>query len=405
MAEIISKIKSKYILEKIFAHINYKTVLKLTKYNKHIQNKLGLNIDLFKEWSSYKFEERTIINHGINASGCEKCFCSCCCSFIIFNYVLIVASILASKGAFNESNTKDNYDKNYSKIIDKINYSLFGFLAYIIISNILIIFWLFNNCENDYGQKKIIKIIISTFLFFIYIFYEILIIIKLYYSYKIKKKVTWFIICDYILIILLFLYIFVIMIHLIVYCALAGESANRIKKLFLIKFRDIKINDYELPDDFSEMTENGKRKLILDNQDKYEIPISEYEKNLISSINNFRKENNIGELSCDEKIFYKDLIIDKYAGHIFSKFENLFELSNTNYLFKYPLDEFKKQFDKREKNIINILLKDNLEKIIIIQKEPYEFINIFESQKIIKPSDIDIHIQLPSEIIRFEYKA
>ena len=157
MAEIISKIKSKYILEKIFAHINYKTVLKLTKYNKHIQNKLGLNIDLFKEWSSYKFEERTIINHGINASGCAKCFCSCCCSFIIFNYVLIVASILASKGAFNESNTKDNYDKNYSKIIDKINYSLFGFLAYIIISNILIIFWLFDNCENDYGQKKIIK--------------------------------------------------------------------------------------------------------------------------------------------------------------------------------------------------------------------------------------------------------
>ena len=50
-------------------------------------------------------------------------------------------------------------------------------------------------------------------------------------------------------------------------------------------------------------------------------------------------------------------------------------------------------------------LKNNLEKIIIIQKEPYEFINIFESQKIIKPSDIDIHIQLPSEIIRFEYKA
>ena len=153
MSEIISKIKSKYILEKIFAHINYKTVLKLTKYNKHIQNKLGLNIDLFKEWSSYKFEERTIINHGINASGCAKYFCSCCCSFIIFNYVLIVASILASKGAFNESNTKDNYNQNYSKIIDKINYSLFGFLAYIIISNILII-WPFNNCENDYGQKK-----------------------------------------------------------------------------------------------------------------------------------------------------------------------------------------------------------------------------------------------------------
>ena len=170
----------------------------------------------------------------------------------------------------------------------------------------------------------------------------------------------------------------------------------------MIKFRDIKINDYELPDNFSEMTENGKRKLILDNQDKYEIQISEYEKNLIFSINNFRKENNIDELIYDEDIYYEDLIIDKYSEHILSTNENIFKLSETNYLFKFQVGEFAKNFRRRKININNILLKDNLEKIIIIKKNNFEFINLFKPQKERRLSDIDIHIRFPSEIFRLK---
>ena len=99
-------------------------------------------------------KEKTIRNY------CDHCDCcsswgleivfnyiiSSCLAGILFIYALIFASIIASKGAFNENNTKDNYNKNFSKIIDKTNLSLFGFLGYIIISYFIIFCWGMNNC-------------------------------------------------------------------------------------------------------------------------------------------------------------------------------------------------------------------------------------------------------------------
>ena len=82
---------------------------------------------------------------------------------MIFIQVLIFSSILAAKGAFNENNTKDNYNKNYAKVIDKINLSLFGFLAYIIVSYFIIFTWITNRCEF-YSEYKIIKKIVLILL-------------------------------------------------------------------------------------------------------------------------------------------------------------------------------------------------------------------------------------------------
>ena len=409
MPEIISKIKSKYILQMIFAHLNYKTVLNITRYNKNIQNKLGLNIGLFQEWSSYQYGEKTTIfdkremrGYMMTNEGYIKCCCSGLCSMVVFIYILIFASILAAKGAFDENNTKNNYNKNYSKIVDKINYSLFGFLGYMIISYILIFIWATFDCYTDYGIMKIIKKIVMIFLFIIYLLYEVLIIIKLYFSYQIKKKVTWFMICDYILIILIFLYIIFLVIPLFSYFRNAGKAVEIRKKVALTKFRGIKISEYELPDNFHKMNKKDKKKFILKKKNNYKITVSESNKDLIFLINEFRKENNIDELIYDEDIFYKDLIIDKYSEPILSTNENVFKLSDTNYLFKFPVGEFEKNFRKRKININNILLKDNLEKIIIIKKNNFEFINLFKPQKERRLSDIDIHIRFPSEIFRLE---
>ena len=203
MSEIISKIKSKYILQMIFSHINYNKLLKITKNNKNIQKKLGLNIDLFQNWSNYQYCEKTLIfdtriSYDYLGETCASLFAGIC-SIIFFIYILIFASIVAAKGSFNGNNTKNNYNKNYPKIIDKINYSLFGFLAYILISYIIIFAGFIFGYEIDYGFKKLIKKILLIFFGIIYIFYEVLIIFKLYLSYKIKKdKITWFMICDYI---------------------------------------------------------------------------------------------------------------------------------------------------------------------------------------------------------------
>ena len=41
-------------------------------------------------------------------------------AIILFIYILVFASLLVSKGSFNEENTKDNYNKDYADIINKI---------------------------------------------------------------------------------------------------------------------------------------------------------------------------------------------------------------------------------------------------------------------------------------------
>ena len=405
MSEIISKIKSKYILQMIFSHINYNKLLKITNYNKNIQNKLEINFDLFQKWSSYQYYKKTTFEdtrqyHDGLEDAC-KYFFSGICTFIIFIYILIFASLVVAKGAFDEKNTKTNYNKNYSKIIDKINYSLFGFLAYIIISYILIFVWATFDCYTDYGIKKLIKKISIIFLAIIYLFYEVLIIIKLYLSYKIKKdETTWFMLCDYILIILIFLYIIFIVIFISIYFSNAGNSVAKRKKIILTKFRDIEINNFNLPDDFNKWNKTKKKEFILNNKNRYIINITENEKDLVSLINKYRKENNIDELVYDKKIFFDELIIDKYSEHILVKNENIFKLSNTNYLFRYPVGEFAKKFNERNKDIINILLKVSLNKIIIIIKNNIEFINIFKLQKTKSSLDIDSHCYLPSEVLR-----
>ena len=405
MSGIISQIKSKYILQMIFSHINYNKLLKITKYNKNIQNKLEINFDLFQKWSSYQYYKKTTFEdtrqyHDGLEDAC-KYFFSGICTFIIFIYILIFASIVVAKGAFDEKNTRTNYNKNYSKIIDKINYSLFGFLAYIIISYILIFVWATFDCYTDYGIKKLIKKISIIFLAIIYLFYEVLIIIKLYLSYKIyNDETTWFMICDYILIILIFLYIIFIVIFISIYFSNAGNSVAKRKKIILTKFRDIEINNFNLPDDFNKWNKTKKKEFILNNKNRYIINITENEKDLVSLINKYRKENNIDELVYDKKFFFDELIIDKYSEHILVKNENIFKLSNTNYLFRYPVGEFTKKFNERNKDIINILLKVSLNKIIIIIKNNIEFINIFKLQKTKSSLDIDSHCYLPSEVLR-----
>ena len=182
-----------------------------------LQKTLGINNINYKERSSYQIKERkTIVEkkyyryyHG-RAHGLETCFnyfTPGSLAGMIFIQVLIFSSILAAKGAFNENNTKDNYNKNYAKVIDKINLSLFGFLAYIIVSYFIIFTWITNRCEF-YSEYKIIKKIVLILLGIIYLSYEVLIIIKLVLSYKIKKgKIKWLMRCDYVLLVFIFFFI------------------------------------------------------------------------------------------------------------------------------------------------------------------------------------------------------
>ena len=386
MSQTRLKISSDYILKQIFSFVDYDRTLELVKNNKNLQEHLGINIINYKKRSSYQYKITKKILKDFYKDDAEeneeaiKYFITCLIytiiAIILFIYILVFASLLASKGAFNENNTKDNYNKNYADIIKKINLSLFGVLPYIIICYIFL-FWATSNCDKDYGKEKIIKKIILIILGILCLCYEITIIIKLILSYKIKKdKINWFMICDYILIIISFLYlVFTIYIIISYYIHAGNDVAGEL--VLLTKFRGIKIHEYLLPDYFINFNDYQKRVRLLHDIDSLEIKISKKQKDIISLINKFRKDNNINELIYDKVIGFKDLIFDKSSEPIFYDNKNFFKLPKGKLLIKIPIHEFETRFNDKEKNITNILLNDYLNKIIIIEKDNILFIFLF----------------------------
>ena len=234
--ETLLKIKSEYCLKAIFSYIDYNYILKLIKKNKIFQKKLGLNIQNYKNKSSYEYIERKIIKKDNSYSKdmlgvILKCVFSLFVTLIFFLFVLIFTIILFAKGGFNDNNTKSNYNIKYFNIIKKINISLFGFLGYIIVSYLIIFVWATYNCYTDYNKIKFFKKCTLIITALIYLIYDVCIIIKLYLSYKIKKnKITWFMICDYFLIIFIFLYLVSIIFVIYIYFSSAGKDIISIKK-------------------------------------------------------------------------------------------------------------------------------------------------------------------------------
>ena len=344
MSQTLLNVKSDYILKQIFSFMNYHHTLKFVKNNKCLRNHLGINIVNYKQRSSYQYKITKQILKDFYKDDAEEndrvikdmitCLIYSIIAIILFIYILVFASLLVSKGSFNEENTKDNYNKDYADIINKINLSLFGVLPYIIICYIFLL-WATSNCQKDYGKEKLIKKIILIILGILCLCYEITIIIKLVLSYKIKKdNINWFMICDYILIIIYFLYLVVTIYIIILYYIRAGDDVVNEDLIILTKFREIKINEYLLPHNFANFNDYQKRVMLLQNIKLFQIKISEKEKKIMSSINKFRIDNTINELKYDNIIGFKDLIFDKYSEPIFANNKNIFKLSKRKYLKK-----------------------------------------------------------------------
>ena len=118
------------------------------------------------------------------------------------------------------------------------------------------------------------------------------------------------------------------------------------------------------------MSKKERKKYVLQNINSYEIIITDKQKELIDYINNLRKENNINNLEKDESKKIHQFIIKKPAEVILIPHKNIFKLSNKEYLLKFPLNEFEKLIMNKNKDILNILLKDNLNHIqIVTQKD------------------------------------
>ena len=386
--EIIFKISSDYSLKSIFSYVKYRQVLKLIKYNKSLQERIGIGTKDYKTISNYQYIKRKIIRtYDPNENECMemgKIFFTTLITFIFFIYVFIYSILLVSLDSFDGSNTKINYDKKSLNIINNINAYLILFLIFIMGSYFLLLSFILKKCYSDSTKLKQIKLLILFFMDIIYFVYECLIIWKLSLSYKIKKKekdTTWFMTCDYIFIILNSLFILYMLFVTYLYYANAGKKIEIFIKYFLTKYKNIEISHFLLPDNFHKMNAKAKMSFISKNKYNFQFYLSKEQLDLISLINEFREKNNLEKLTIDWEKKLPNFILNEPSQLKLFTYNNIFKIENQTYLFKYKIGEFEVKFRNNNLDIINIILKENLNRIIVIYQNDFEYILIYESYK------------------------
>jgi hypothetical protein len=218
----------------------------------------------------------------------------------------------------------------------------------------------------------------------IYFLYECMIIWKLSLSYKIKKKekdTTLFMTCDYIFIILNSLFILYMIFVTYLYYSDAGKKIEIFIKYILTDYKDIEIKGFLLPDYFHKMSNKSKKKFVEDNKHNYQFLLNHEQLDLISLVNDFRERNNLEKFTIDWDKKLPNFILNDSSEIMLFAYKHIFKLQNQNYLFKYKIGEFEKMFKNNEQDIINIMLKPNLNRIIIINQNMTEYILVYESYK------------------------
>ena len=406
---ILDNISSDYCLKSIFTYLDYNCALKLIKYNKKFQNKLNIKIDNYRIFSSYKYIKRKIIRklkYIYNKyEQYQRIALFSIITLVPLTYILTFSSILYFEGSFNGNNLKDNFNIKYLNTINKINKSLYILEAHILTSFFIIICFIFNNYYFDIPQLKKIKYTVLLLINSVYYFYELLVIWKLYLSYKIKKnKILWFMVCDYILICIILLYIIFMIYITYRFYKFSGSSVQMINKTILKKYKNITINDFELPNNFHEMNKQNKKIFILNNAYKFQYKHSERHIDLINLINEYRVKNNLDKLLYNEEEKISEFLIKESAEVMLCGYKNFFILSNRKYLFKYNIDGFKKNFNKRDSDILGIVLNRNVNKISLIDIDNFEYILIYDSMDDSRINLIEAKNSIPNELDKDMYE-
>ena len=382
---LLNKIKSKFILQKILsmAFKDIKSVLELIKYNKSLNNKLGINIKDYYEYNS-KIK--------IKKNKLSICMLTSHLVFEIMIFLLFLIYIIMfyAKGTFNNNNLKKDYNVKKKKFVDFMNnYILLLYFGFIMISVLLKIFYI--NKKEKVFLKGNIKRIYYLLMSIIHLTHYIVFIIKCVYirkivleyllpdysfgEYKAASNSIWFYSFDIFLITFISFYLLInYMLLIVCWC----ENIDDIKERFLNQIDRININDFELPSNFDDLNKKAKNEFIFNknNMKKYEYKLNQNQINLIQNINDIRQQNNIPKFIYEENEKLPDFIINKKTELIFYKNENIYKLSTNYYIFKYPKNEFKNNLNDKE--IINILIIDYLDRINIIEQEDIEFVSIYK---------------------------
>ena len=99
-------------------------------------------------------------------------------------------------------------------------------------------------------------------------------------------------------------------------------------------------------------------------------------KKMLKNINDIRRNNNIPFLNYDKEENLPEFIINEKTELIFNDHKNIFKLSSSFYIFKYPKNEFQNLLNNSQ--ILNIITIDELNEINIIEQNDIELISVYK---------------------------
>lgn len=315
---IISNISSSYCLKTIVSYIKYETVLKLVKFNKHLQKKLDINI---KNYSlDYELKKIKQEDYDTQVKGLPFFF-----GFEIFLHLYQLCISFSYIYKINQ--------------FDKVRtFSIFVFCFQYVMLFSLICGSCIRECENRLWIVCIVDYVVQSICFGI----------SIWILYYFENQNNWIAITLWIFAI--FISVFLILPPVLLY---NHKCCPRIFWIvFIIKFQGIEINDLEIGNAFIEMDPGEQKRFILKKAEEMTLKNDQNDKNIeniLSKIDEYRKENKLNPLKYINKLpqfIIKGNSLDKFT------LNNIIEIENKKYLFKYPSGEFLTQLKNKNKNIL-----------------------------------------------------
>ena len=416
MENKILKINSNYNKILLFSYLKYDYILKLIKYNKSTQNHLGITLKNYQTISNYDCSTKVITINRLDYN-IKKKFKN-----EKFTYYYILFSLLEMAIYFVIQNffyifiiqviiiCADKKLIRFFKSTENLTMYILGFYIILIIIKILCIVFDTKKLisEKDENKLNLIPEINKSFILYIIILVLFVIFIQMPKAkrYSITKYfiiltflVLFCITCIYEYIILLYLqiikefdknnlvyyhygYLYVNTIFLIyTFFALIilpfKYFPKIISEVYLIEFRNIKINNYLLPNGFKKiknkinyLREFAKKNLFIHIR-------TEKENKIIELVNQYRINNGIPKINLAYNALPEFIFDDEISEINLLTYKTLFLLGHEKYLFKYKIGEFINNIEQNK----DILLKSNLNIIGVIIQNSYEYIYLFEYDK------------------------